>query len=179
MDSLSFFYNDPMNERYAELALRLLLSVLAGALLGLDRESKNKPLGVRTYALISLGACGFAILAMELSTLSVAQTGVADIDPSRVLQGVIGGVGFLGAGAIFKSGDDVSGTATGAGIWAAGVVGLACGFGFYVFALLVLLSAWLVFAVLGAYLKMFAGKIEDQRNEREAKDAKEKKEGKA
>lgn len=162
MDAIASALNDPMYGRYGELALRLIAAIFMGALLGIDRDTKNKPLGVRTYGLVSIGACGFAIISMELSALAEARPGIAAIDPSRVVQGLIGGVGFLGAGAIFRSGDNVSGTATGAGIWAAGVIGLCCGFGFFVFGAMVLASAWLMFAALGTAVKLFAEKIEEE-----------------
>lgn len=162
MDTLANLLNDPMSDRYAELALRLIAAIFMGALLGIDRDTKNKPLGVRTYGLVSIGACGFAIVSLELAALAETRAGIAAIDPSRAVQGLIGGVGFLGAGAIFRSGDEVSGTATGAGIWAAGVIGLCCGFGFFVFAGMVLASAWLMFAALGTLVKLFAEKIEEE-----------------
>lgn len=161
METLTALFGDRMWSHYIDLALRLFIAVLIGATLGLDRENKDKPLGIRTYGLISLGACGFALLSLEISAISESTPGIGLVDPSRIVQGVIGGVGFLGAGAIFRSGDHVSGTATGAGIWSAGVIGLACGFGLYVLAVLVLLAAWLVFAALGTYLKVVASKIED------------------
>lgn len=162
MDAIAAALNDPMSARYAELALRLIAAIFLGALLGIDRDTKNKPLGVRTYGLVSIGACGFAIISLELAALADSQPGIAAIDPSRVVQGLIGGVGFLGAGAIFRSDDSVSGTATGAGIWAAGVVGLSCGFGFFLFAAMVLVSTWLMFAALGTMVKLFAEKIEEE-----------------
>jgi putative Mg2+ transporter-C (MgtC) family protein len=154
-------FEDPMVSRYIDLAIRLGAALLGGAILGIDRENKDKPLGIRAYALISVGACAFAILSLELGAIGESRAGIAAIDPSRVVQGVIGGIGFLGAGAVFRKDDSVSGTATGAGIWTSGAIGLACGFGFFVFAGMVVIAALLIFAVLGAYLKAAAKLIDE------------------
>lgn len=154
-------FQDPMTLHYADLALRLAVALLGGAILGIDRENKDKPLGIRAYAMISVGACAFGILSLELGAIGENRPGIADIDPSRVVQGVIGGIGFLGAGAVFRKGDDVSGTTTGAGIWTAGAVGLACGFGYFVFAGMVVAAALLIFAALGAYLKTLAKVVDE------------------
>jgi putative Mg2+ transporter-C (MgtC) family protein len=147
---------DPMTLHYFDLALRLAVALLGGAILGTDRETKDKPIGIRAYAMISVGACAFAILSLELGAIGESRPGISAIDPARVVQGVIGGIGFLGAGAIFRKGDEVSGTATGAGIWTSGAVGLACGFGYFVFAGMVVVAALLIFAALGAYFKTVA-----------------------
>ena len=111
---------------------RLLISVVLGLLLGLDREIKSAPVGVRTFALVSMGAAVYTMLTLQLGELSAQKDDLA-VDPSRLIQGLIGGIGFLGAGAIIGgiSEDKVRGIATGAAIWVAGGVGVACGLGLY------------------------------------------------
>lgn len=107
--------------------LRLGLATLLGLLLGIDRELKHKPLGLRAFTLISLGAAGFTLIATEV--IATSTTDVVGIDPTRVIQGIVSGIGFIGAGAIIQSHQGIKGTATGAGIWVAGAIGIACGFG--------------------------------------------------
>lgn len=118
----------------AEIVLRLAMAAGLGLLLGLDRELKNKPVGIRGYMMVALGAAGFAILNLELGGALHSQENGFSIDPSRSIQGLIGGIGFLGAGAIIHRKAGVRGMATGAGIWLSGAIGMACGFGSYLLA---------------------------------------------
>lgn len=103
--------------------LRLAAAVGAGALIGLDRELRHKPAGLRTLALVSLGAAVFI-----LETVDTAQ-GISTDGTSRVIQGVVTGVGFLGAGAILRgtSEESVRGLTTAASIWLSAATGIACG----------------------------------------------------
>lgn len=109
---------------YVDVILRLGAAVLAGALIGLDREVRNKPAGLRTLALVSLGSAVFVLTAFD------------DVfaDPrSRVIQGIVTGVGFLGAGTIIRgqSEEAVRGLTTAASIWLAAAIGIACGLAFW------------------------------------------------
>ena len=105
---------------YVEVFLRLGAAVFAGALIGFDREVRNKPAGLRTMALVALGSAVFAVAG--------GSSGSADA-ASRVIQGVITGVGFLGAGSIIRGQTEqsVRGLTTAASIWLAAAVGVACG----------------------------------------------------
>jgi len=107
---------------YGEVFIRLGAAVAAGALIGLDRELRRKPAGLRTLALVSLGSALFV-----LETLAAA--GAYTDATSRVIQGVVTGVGFLGAGSIMRSADEesVRGLTTAASIWIAAATGVACG----------------------------------------------------
>lgn len=127
----------------ADWVIRLLCALLAGGLLGLDRELRHRRVGVRTYMLVSLGAAMFGIVSIEMSA-DLMEAGFS-ADPTRVIQGLIGGLGFLGAGAIIQGEKNVGGMATAASLWMAGAVGLAAGLGYAVFALV---SAGLAGAVL-------------------------------
>ena len=117
---------------FSELLLRLGLAMLFGLLLGLERESKDKPIEFRAYMIVAVSTCMIAILSQELySDFSTAEN-VISLDLAKIISGVLTGIGFLGAGAIIHgSGNTVVGTATGASIWASGGIGLALGYGFY------------------------------------------------
>lgn len=112
--------------------LRLLAALGLGLLLGLDREIKHAPVGMRTFGLVAVGSAVYTMLTLQLGTVSAEREAFA-VDPSRLIQGLIGGIGFLGAGAIIgsTSSDRVRGIATGAAIWVSGGIGVACGLGFY------------------------------------------------
>ncbi|MCF7203798.1 MgtC/SapB family protein [Pseudomonas oligotrophica] len=102
---------------------RLLVAALLGGLLGYERELKRKAAGLRTHMLVALGAALFVLVPL--------QAGVAKADITRVMQGIITGIGFLGAGTILKgsSFDDVKGLTTAAGIWLTSAIGVAAGLG--------------------------------------------------
>jgi putative Mg2+ transporter-C (MgtC) family protein len=128
-----------------EIAIRLLVAPLLGALLGLDREAKDKPAGLRTYALIALGASSFTLSGLFfLDQWSGGDT--VQLDLMRLISGLVGGIGFLGAGAIIQSQGDVKGMTTAASIWVVAAIGLACGAGAYVIAGLTVLLTYLILA---------------------------------
>jgi len=120
---------------YSEVALRLVFAVIAGGLIGLEREVVHKPAGVRTHMLVCLGSALFVIITLDSIPGEVA----------RIIAGIATGVGFLGAGTIFKAKDDVHGLTTAASIWAVAAVGLTIGLGYYV---TMLISVFLILAVL-------------------------------
>ncbi|MEM4663009.1 MAG: MgtC/SapB family protein [Candidatus Diapherotrites archaeon] len=121
--------------------IKLLIATVFGMLIGLERESKRKPAGVRTYALVCLGSCLFTIA-------SVGFSGAAD--PSRVAAGIVTGVGFLGGGAIFGSGTKRRGITTATSIWVVAAIGIAVGIGEYVLA---------SFATLASLLLLYSSRI--------------------
>ncbi|TWI58335.1 putative Mg2+ transporter-C (MgtC) family protein [Pseudomonas duriflava] len=110
-------------EQATRLVLRLTLAAMLGAILGLEREQAGKAAGVRTHMLVALGSALF-VLAPELA-------GIDSEDLSRVIQGLVTGVGFLGAGTIIKSQspNHVKGLTTAAGIWLTAAIGMAAGTG--------------------------------------------------
>ena len=118
------------------LLLRLAAACLFGLLIGFDREARHQPAGLRTHMLTSLAAALFAVIVIEM----IAQFGADDdrtrIDPVRVVEAVTAGVAFLAAGTIIQSRGSVKGLTTGAGMWLAGAIGLACGCGFFTVAIL-------------------------------------------
>jgi putative Mg2+ transporter-C (MgtC) family protein len=109
-----------------EFTLRLLTGLCAGLLIGLEREWQNKPAGLRTNTLVATGAALFVLLALKLSENNPAST-----DISRIIGQVVTGIGFLGAGIIFKEGEDIHGLTTAATVWCSAAVGCLAGSGFY------------------------------------------------
>lgn len=118
-------------------SFRLLVAVVLGGLLGWDRERIGKPAGLRTHMMVTLGAALFVLLGVELLMEYSARVEDAQLDPTRVLQGVVGGIGFLGAGSIIQSRGGVEGVTTAASVWVTGAIGAGCGLGYYSLAAIV------------------------------------------
>jgi putative Mg2+ transporter-C (MgtC) family protein len=120
---------------FKEITLRLSIAVFIGGLVGWNRKLNDKPAGLRTHALVTLGAAVITIASLTLDN----GTAVADADAlSRVIQGIITGIGFLGAGLIIRdaTGIKVYGLTTAATIWCAASLGVICGLGHWRFVLL-------------------------------------------
>lgn len=117
--------------------LLIFISVLLGVLIGAEREYRNKSAGLRTFILVCFGACLFTILSIKIGT----------DDPDRIAANIITGIGFLGAGVIFKGDNKIDGITTATTIWATASIGMAVGSG-YVY--LSLLGTVLVLLVLSA-----------------------------
>lgn len=121
-------YIDPL-----QIFLRLLLSMLLGGAVGWERESRRQPAGLRTHILICLGSTLLMITSIFIpQTFQNFQNG----DPSRIAAQVVSGIGFLGAGAIFRLGTNVKGLTTAATIWVVAAIGLTVGAGVYAGALI-------------------------------------------
>ncbi|RVU38942.1 MgtC/SapB family protein [Hwanghaeella grinnelliae] len=135
----------------ADMAIRLACACGFAFFLGLDREVRGKAAGLRTHMLVSLGSAAFIIMGMSLLFATAEGDPSASIDPTRIIDGVIGGIGFLGAGAIIQSGGDIKGLTTGASVWAAGAIGLACGLGYLPLAALFSGFAVTIVLVLGHF----------------------------
>ncbi len=118
-----------------ETIARLLLAVVLGILVGMEREMVHKPAGLRTHALVSLGACLFTVVSIDYF----------DVDPARIAAGIVTGIGFIGAGSIIAEKGHVHGVTTAASLWCVAAIGLAVGVGAYVLAVV---SSALVFGVL-------------------------------
>ena len=129
---------------YASMVLRILLAILLGGIIGMERGMKNRPAGLRTYMLVCLGAC-----IVMLTNQYVYQTyGVGD--PVRMGAQVISGIGFLGAGTIIvTSRNQIKGLTTAAGLWASACVGLSVGIGLYEVAILGSLGVFAILMLLG------------------------------
>lgn len=120
----------PVTPTPGDIALRIALACVAGALIGFNRESRNQAAGLRTTLLVCLAACLAMILANLLLATSGKQPGsFAQLDPLRLPLGILSGIGFLGAGAIMRRGDAILGVTTAATLWFMTVVGLCFGAG--------------------------------------------------
>ena len=113
----------------ADICLRLGAAVGLGGLLGLDREHQEKPAGLRTHILIAVAAAALTMLAFALARQAVALSDEMRPDPVRIIEAVVTGVAFLGAGTIIRGRSTIHGFTTGASMWLAGAVGLASGAG--------------------------------------------------
>jgi len=123
--------------------LKLFISLACGAVIGLERELRDKAAGLRTHILVCLGACLFGMLGLSLTS------GQGGPDILRIAQGLLIGVGFLGAGVIFREGDSIRGLTTAAGIWVMGAVGFSVGVGRYQIGLLGTAFALITVALFG------------------------------
>jgi putative Mg2+ transporter-C (MgtC) family protein len=120
---VSEFSDLPTAVEFTRVILRLAIAAILGALLGLEREHSGKAAGVRTHMLVAVGAAIFVLVPQQMQ--------MPDAELSRVIQGVITGVGFLGAGTILKSTSEetVKGLTTAAGLWLTAAIGIAAGLG--------------------------------------------------
>ena len=110
---------------------RLASALLAGAIIGLQRELKQRQAGLTTNALVSVGACIFILISEGVIMAAVASGGPVNNDNLRVLSQVVTGIGFLGAGVIMKDGVTIHGLSSAATIWCSAAVGCLCGFGLW------------------------------------------------
>ncbi len=123
---------------YGEVFLRLILAAFFSFLLGYERQVRNKPMGCRSYMIVSITTCLLAMMGLELhANYTDVTNGLLSLDLGKIIAGTVTGIGFLGAGAIMRRSDDhIIGTATGSSIWASGILGLVIGFGFYALAVI-------------------------------------------
>jgi putative Mg2+ transporter-C (MgtC) family protein len=131
----------PDSESLARITLRLIAAMIFGAVIGIQRERAGKPAGLRTHMLVSSGTAVFVIASEEF--------GMNPDSVSRVIQGLVTGIGFLGAGAILKIYDkrEVEGLTTAAGIWMTAALGVAVGLGRFGVALVATLLAWMTLSL--------------------------------
>lgn len=124
------------------LARRLIIAFLLGAIIGLERERRERPAGLRTHILVSTASA----LLMMLSQTVAGES----FDPGRIAAGVVTGIGFLGAGTIIRYGSSIKGLTTAASLWAAAAVGLAVGMGWYLAGVLTTILIFITLVVIRA-----------------------------
>ena len=139
----------------AQMLIRVVTAVLLGGLVGMQREQAGKPAGVRTHVLVCLGTA--------VVVLACAGMGMAYDAQSRVIQGIVTGIGFIGAGSILKLNEerDIQGLTTAAGLWMTAAIGVACGVG--------TLGIALISAVLTVIVLALAGVIENREAKKDKK----------
>ena len=118
MELLESWNSDSALSHLVALAVAYLLALP----IGLNRDREERSAGVRTFPLVAMAACGFVMIAIEV-------IGGDSEQQSRIMEGLMTGIGFIGGGAILKQGDRAKGTATAASLWATGAIGAAVGYG--------------------------------------------------
>lgn len=127
-----------------DIVLRLAVAVVLGILIGLERVLVHKEAGMKTHALVSLGAAVFVVIS---EILALQYFDLSGFDPSRIASQVIVGIGFLGAGSIILQGNRLLGLTTAGGLWVTAGIGMASGFGFYNLAFIATLLVLFVLVV--------------------------------
>ncbi|MCH7613961.1 MAG: MgtC/SapB family protein [Candidatus Marinimicrobia bacterium] len=131
----------------AEIAIRLVLAMVLGSILGTERVFAHKTAGIRTYALVSMGSALFVIISQVVSNSYLSQ-GFTNFDMLRMAAQVVVGIGFLGAGLIIFRGSRVTGLTTASGLWVAAGIGMAVGFGLYGAAIVAAVLTLFIFIIL-------------------------------
>lgn len=148
---LDFFFNNTVlsSANYVDFILRILVSLACGACVGLERERRLKNAGLRTHIIVALASCLMMIVSkygfMDIVTMTQYKI---QADGSRIAQGVVTAIGFLGAGVIYVRRESVVGLTTAAGLWATVGIGITIGAGFYFLGIfttaLILFTQWLL-----------------------------------
>ena len=147
-----------------EIIFQLVLAAIVGLILGFEREVIGKPAGMRTYALVTLGATIFTII----SKYGFTDVAGGDFDPSRVAAQIVTGIGFLGAGIIIFRETTLQGLTTAAGMWVAAGVGIAVGFKLYliaIFASILTLFAFTVMWVIENFIEEHINFLSNKKNQ--------------
>ncbi|MRX71933.1 MgtC/SapB family protein [Bacillus lacus] len=140
---------------HEDAVIKLCLSLVVGIVIGLEREMKKKPLGLKTTIIIAVSSCLLTVVSIEASYI-YAKEYSRPMDPLRLAAQIVSGVGFLGAGAILRRSNDViSGLTTAAVIWGAAGVGIAIGAGFYIEAITAMILMISTMEVIAPLLKKF------------------------
>ena len=138
---------ESLEQNQLQIAFQLLLALVLGGLVGLEREFRRKEAGLKTYALVSLGSALFTIVGLEMFRNFSGEAGL-NFDPSHILQAIAIGIGFIGGGAILRREFHVEGLTTAAGLWIVAAIGAAVGSGLYITASI---AAVLVLVVLTVF----------------------------
>jgi len=125
-----------LHNLHGELLLRILLGTLLGGVIGFERDLHGRPAGLRTHSIVALASATFMVVSTQFMYWQ-HYNGAGDllrVDPSRIAASVVSGIGFLGAGAILRTGITIRGLTTAAGLWLVSAIGMAAGGGMYVVA---------------------------------------------
>jgi putative Mg2+ transporter-C (MgtC) family protein len=155
LQEISAGFEDPVD--FLRVAIRLVAAVLLGSIIGLQRESIGAPAGLRTHMIVALGAALFVVVPPRI--------GMAPEDLSRVIQGVVTGIGFIGGGAILKRAaeGEVLGITTAAGLWLTTAIGVAAGLGRIGLATVAVLLCWLILSAVARFERTLATKLNGSR----------------
>ena len=149
---------------YLEPLWQIILAAFLGGLIGLEREHKRKEAGLRTFALVSLGACFFTLVSNYFFIVynQSAGSNVVEVDPTRVVQAVAIGIGFIGSGLIIQRKSQVEGLTTAAGLWATAALGIGIGLRLYFLSVAGALLVVVIFAVFQVVEEKFLKTKEDK-----------------
>jgi putative Mg2+ transporter-C (MgtC) family protein len=156
MDWKAFLDSSSTQLSEVDIALRLIMAAVLGGVIGLDRELRDRPAGLRTHMLTAMASALFTVITFEIFYTVRALENSVNVDPIRIIEAVTAGVAFLAAGAIIQNRGEVHGLTTGAGMWLAGAIGVTCGAGYYRLAIMASLLAFLILSGLHkfeAYIK--------------------------
>ena len=145
-----------------EFIIRLLVATALGAVIGLDREYRTKAAGFRTHVLVALGSALFMIISVHGFDDLPKDQMTLRMDPARIAAQVVTGIGFIGAGTIIFQKNVVKGLTTAAGLWVTAAVGMACGVGMYVLAIVSTLLVLICFEAFNFFLHKIRGKRENE-----------------
>ena len=153
LNTLSGYWSEPVVAVNLSIALHLLGALVLGLIVGYERSYHGRAAGMRTYGLVCMASAALTVICGYPSVWfgGHAPTIITD-DPTRTIQGIVTGIGFLGAGIIMKDGMNISGLTTAASIWASSAIGVLVGVGFF--------SAAVFLTVLSAVFMMWGGKLE-------------------
>jgi putative Mg2+ transporter-C (MgtC) family protein len=155
IDQINHLFTPSGAQWLFDILLRMFLATAAGAVVGIEREYHGRPAGMRTHILVSLGSAMISLISLEMGLMVPMSENIRiQVDPGRIVQGVVTGIGFLGAGAIIKIGLTARGLTTAASLWCIAIVGMGFGFGIY------------SIPILGTFLMLFTlmilGRIEKE-----------------
>ena len=145
-----------------EFIIRILIATALGAVIGLDREYRTKAAGFRTHVLVALGSALFMIISVHGFDDLPKDQMTLRMDPARIAAQVVTGIGFIGAGTIIFQKNVVKGLTTAAGLWVTAAVGMACGVGMYVLAIVSTLLVLICFDAFNFFLHKIRGKKENE-----------------
>jgi putative Mg2+ transporter-C (MgtC) family protein len=154
-----------------ETVIRVLAAIVAGACIGWERESSHKPAGLRTHMLVSLGAAATILASLKLHHELTTSGNSGSSDLMKAIAGIIGGVGFLGAGSIIRDSTGVRGLTTAATIWLAAAIGVASGLGYYVLAATCVITALGTLILLGILEQHVLGTYGIRKEPKESKES--------
>ncbi len=150
--SLSGYWDAPEVATNAVILMNIIGALILGLLVGYERSYRGRAAGMRTYGLVCMASCALTVITGYPEFWFGGHSTVHDTDPGRVIQGIVTGIGFLGAGVIMRDGLNISGLTTAASIWSVAVIGVLVGVGFY--------AAAIPLAAISAIFMMWGSKIE-------------------
>ncbi len=151
MDWINSLLTDTQFADNMSMFWHILGATFLGLLVGFERSYRGRAAGMRTYGFVCMSSCAL-MASMNHHDLWYDGTSVGGVDPTRAMQGIVSGIGFLGAGVIMRDGLNISGLTTAASIWATSIIGILFGIGFH--------QAAIAITVLTAAMMMWGGKLE-------------------